>query len=115
MIKRQIQILLGFLMSNPHAQTLSKKELDDLKGFTISSCFRSQRASPINRDIKDSQIKDYCSCYANTIFPAHTSIDEVRNGLTIQRKHGDKAMLDYFLKGRDLYEISENCINRISK
>lgn len=100
---------------NLYAQSLTKKELDDLRGSTISSCFRAQKASAINRDIGDRVIRDYCQCYASIIFPSHTTAEEVITGLAIQRRSGDRAMLDFFLKGRDLYEISENCITSIMK
>jgi hypothetical protein len=97
------------------AQTLTKKDLEDLRGSTISSCFRNQRASALNAVVNDDVIRKYCDCFATTIFPAHTSVTELQAALYIKLKNGDQAMLDYFLKGRDLYEIAENCSRRAIK
>ena len=112
---KNFAIVFLVLIANVNAQTLTKKEIDDIRGSTISSCVRTQRASSMNLDIKDKQLREYCSCYAATIFPAHITSEEVRNGIAIQRRNGDKAMLEFFLKGRDLYEISENCVNKVFK
>ena len=95
------------------AQTLSARELEQVRGSTVSSCFRTQRSSALNDIISDSMLTNYCRCYAEVLFPPHLTVEEMRSAVRILQRSGTQAFLDFILKGRDLYEISENCANRI--
>lgn len=94
------------------ARTLNQRELEQVRGSTESACFRTQKSSALNRTLSDSQILDYCRCYASTLYPAHMTIEELNSGISILQRSGKQAFLDFVLKGRDINEIAENCANR---
>lgn len=94
------------------AQTLSARDLEQVRGSTVSNCFRNQRSSVLNNSFSDSMLINYCRCYAEALFPSHLTVEEMGSAIGILRRSGNQAYLDFLLKGRDLYEISENCANR---
>lgn len=100
------------LYGSLQAQTLSTNELNSIRNSTISSCFRTQKASPLNAGFSDRMLTEYCSCYARVIFPNHTTVEEIVNAMRILQNRGTAAYLDFLLKGRDVNEISENCIKQ---
>ena len=103
------------LCGSLQAQTLSTNELNSIRNSTVSSCFRTQKASPLNAGISDWMLTDYCSCYARVIFPNHITVEEITNAMRILQTRGNAAYLDFLLKGRDVNEISENCINQVMR
>lgn len=107
----QAMIVVQFIIvgSISHAQMLSNKEMNELKGGTISSCYRTQRAAPINSILSDAHISRYCTCIANKIFNRRLSVNEVQTAVKIQQTRGNDAMLNYFLNGRDIYQMVEEC------
>ena len=98
-----------FICMNVNAQPLGPKELKDVRGATVASCFTSQRAAPINSIMSDTQIRLYCSCYAEQLIPPSTTIQDLHYAYKLQKSSGYEAMLKAFLKGRDLYAIGNSC------
>jgi hypothetical protein len=94
------------------AQTLSARDLEQVRGAAVSSCFRTQRSSTLNNSLSDSVLINYCKCYAEAVFPSYLTVEEMGSAIRILRRSGNQAYIDFLLKGRDLYEISENCANR---
>jgi hypothetical protein len=92
-----------------NAQTLTNKEMQDIKGFTISSCYRTQRAANVNSHIPDAKIRNYCTCFTNKLFERTLTVNEFRTAKRIQQSRGNDAMMSYLLNGRDIYEIAEAC------
>lgn len=101
--------------SSLHAQTLSEKEFNDLRNGSISSCFRTQKASALNTGISDQAIRNYCVCFTNVMIPTHITVQEVKSAMVVLQSAGVAAFVEFLLKGRDLYEISENCAARTLK
>jgi len=98
-----------FLCMSVNAQPLGPKELKDVRGATVASCFTSQRATPINSIMSDIQIRLYCSCYAENLIAPSTTIQDLQYAYKLQQSSGNEAMLKVFLKGRDLYAIGNSC------
>lgn len=98
-----------------NAQTLSEKELNDLRNSSVSSCFRTQKSSSLNSSFSDEAIRNYCVCFANVMIPAHITVQEIENAIVVLQSAGEAAFMEFLLKGRDLYEIAENCASRTLK
>lgn len=97
------------------AQTLNERELKEVRGSAVSACFRNQKSSALNNNLNDSIILNYCRCFANTMFPPHMTVEELSSAVSILKRSGNQAYMDFLLKGRDLYEIVENCTNQSLK
>jgi hypothetical protein len=108
-VKKIFIAYLSFLCFFVNAQPLGPKELKDIRGATSASCFTTQRSTPVNSIMSDSQIRLYCSCYAETLMVPSITIQDLQNAMKLQQSSGNEAMLKVFLKGRDLYAIGNAC------
>lgn len=109
MYKNTLILLSIFFSTGLLAQVLGDKELRDLRGATASSCYTSQRSASVNSVVSNNQLHWYCNCYAETLIKNDTTVQELHRAIKIGSIQGNQAMLEVFLKGRDLYTIGNDC------
>lgn len=107
-----IGTLLVAICSTASAQRLSERELKEVRGATVSSCFKTQRAQPINSIFDDKTIRNHCSCQANIIFNESLTVEELHTSIKIQQTRGVEFMLNYLLKGKDPNDVAVECANK---
>ncbi len=90
-------------------EILSTKKLIDLRVSTMTSCFDKQRPITSYAIASDKQIRIYCSCFAEQIFPDNTTVQDMAMAERILSREGGAAMAKYMLKGRDMNEIGIFC------
>jgi hypothetical protein len=107
---KPLTILFFMLMTtSSSAQILGEKERRDLKGSISASCFTAQRASPINTIASDTQIRYYCTCYAEEIILPNTTVQDFHRAVEALQRSGADAMLSVLLKGRNIHAIANSC------
>ena len=60
-----IFVSLCITVSVSHATPLDAQQKANLVRGVTQSCFTTQRQNPINNVVADSEVVEYCSCYAN--------------------------------------------------
>jgi hypothetical protein len=98
-----------FLYLSAGAQNLSSKELIDLRVSYMASCFNKQRPETSYSIASDKQIRSYCVCLAEQVFPDNTTVQDMAIATKILNREGGTAMAKYMLKGRDMNEVGIFC------
>lgn len=106
-------LFLLLISADVYSQTLSNKEIQDIRGSVASSCFKTQRSRPINDIATDLQLRSYCTCYANSLISSSLTLETWHAAITAKKNSGDKKMMDVILNGRDLNTIANRCATKV--
>lgn len=105
------------LSTQASAQVMSPREIGDMRKTVIHGCYKTQRKAQMNRTLSDTQLKNYCSCYAEELLPMNLTLQtwEAIENLYKNKKdnHQDnhQEVLNILTsnRGLDLEDITDYC------
>jgi hypothetical protein len=107
-------LIIGLAFSGDplNAQSLTRQELEELRGFSERGCFTDQKSRRLNAGISDRVIQRYCQCYTAILYPNSLTMQHLLRAQSILESRGENAMVEYLLMGRNIYDVSNHCTNR---
>jgi hypothetical protein len=110
MNKASIILLLGLSCSISHAQLLPSKDKAAIKESFISTCYSTQRDSPINSALSNIDIKFYCSCIASKVSDEMT-LQALNQFVYDIKNYGMNDATRFFNESVNMDGKSKQCIN----